>query len=69
MKKWLATVEIEIWDNYNKISQKMTVQVLVNAINYGEASIAADKYVCDHFIRSIGPIIELTDGKNIKEVM
>lgn len=64
MKKWLATVKIEIWDDYNKTNQEMSVQVLVNATNYGEASITADKYVCNHFLRNIGPIIELTDDKS-----
>lgn len=64
MKKWLATVKVEIWDDYNKTNQEMSIQVLVNATNYGEASITADKYVCSHFLRNIGPIIELTDDKS-----
>lgn len=64
MKKWLATVKVEIWDDYNKTNQEMSVQVLVEAETYGKASIAADKYVCSRFLRNIGPIIELTDDKS-----
>lgn len=59
MDKWLATVQVEIYDNYNKDFKELTLQVLVKAETYGKASIAADKYIRNNLIRKIGPIEQL----------
>ena len=59
MNKWLATVQVEVYDNHNKDFKELTFQVLVEAETYGKASIAADKYVLDNLIRKIGPIEQL----------
>lgn len=67
MKKWLANVKIEVWDDYNNINKTMSVQVLVEASTYGKASMTADKYVLNHLLRNIGPIVELTNGSNVNE--
>lgn len=59
MNKWLATVQVEVYDEHNKDFKKLTLQVLVEAETYGKASIAADKYVLNHLVRKIGPIEQL----------
>lgn len=59
MKKWLANVKVELWDEYNNEPKEMTIQVLVKAETYGKASMAADKYILNNLIRNIGPIKEL----------
>lgn len=59
MNEWLATVRVEIWDDYNKEMKDLMLQIKVKAETYGKASIAADKYVRNHITRVIGPIKQL----------
>ena len=59
MNEWLATVRVEIWDDYNEEMKDLTLQVKVKAETYGKASMAADKYICKNITREIGPIKQL----------